>query len=146
MLNVSGLYERIIYVIIARYQRIAYLISAFFLILLGLASRAYAPYLPSLVAEHSGDIIWAMMVYCGIRALLAFRPPHLSLLISIIFCFTIEFSQLYQAAWITAIRETTLGALILGRGFLLVDLFRYTVGIGIAFFIDLLIIKRYIIK
>jgi len=49
-------------------------------------------------------------------------------LISILFCFLIEFSQLYQAEWINAIRKTRLGGLTLGFGFLWSDLASYVVG------------------
>lgn len=47
-----------------------------------------------------------------------------------------EFSQLYQGDWINTIRDTSLGALILGKGFLGVDLIRYSIGIVIAYVID----------
>ncbi len=49
-------------------------------------------------------------------------------LISILTCFLIEFSQLYQAEWINEIRKTRLGGLILGFGFLWSDLVSYAVG------------------
>ncbi len=60
----------------------------------------------------------------------------MSVYLSMIFSFTIEFSQLYQAGWINDIRSTLLGALILGKGFLGIDLIRYTVGIVISFVAD----------
>ena len=49
-------------------------------------------------------------------------------LISILICFLIEFSQLYHAEWIDAIRQTRLGGLILGFGFLWSDLVSYAIG------------------
>ncbi|WP_349655092.1 DUF2809 domain-containing protein [Neobacillus sp. YX16] len=58
------------------------------------------------------------------------------------FSFSIEFSQLYQEEWINQIRGTLLGALILGKGFLTVDLIRYTTGIAIASSLDRLIIPK----
>lgn len=56
--------------------------------------------------------------------------------IALIFSFTIEISQLYQADWINTIRQTTLGGLVLGHGFLLMDLASYSIGIVIAVIID----------
>ena len=40
----------------------------------------------------------------------------------------VELSQLYHAPWIDSIRQTTLGGLILGFGFLWSDLACYAVG------------------
>ena len=58
------------------------------------------------------------------------------IVISIIFSYGIEISQLYHAPWIDSIRATTLGGLILGFGFLWSDLICYTVGIVIGAIID----------
>ena len=44
------------------------------------------------------------------------------------FFYGIELSQLYHALWIDAIRNTTLGGLIIGFGFLWSDLVCYTIG------------------
>ena len=51
--------------------------------------------------------------------------------------FAVEFSQLYQAGWINAVRETHLGALVLGRGFLWSDLACYTAGVGAGWLAEL---------
>ena len=59
------------------------------------------------------------------------------MLAALAFSFAIEFSQLYQADWINALRRTTLGGLILGYGFLWSDLVCYTVGILIGAGIEL---------
>ncbi len=42
---------------------------------------------------------------------------------------TVELSQLYHAPWIDSIRQTTLGGLILGFGFLWSDLACYALGV-----------------
>lgn len=57
-------------------------------------------------------------------------------LLALASCFTIEFLQLYQADWILAIRASRLGALILGSGFLVMDLVWYFFGVGLAFLLD----------
>nr|WP_138755363.1 DUF2809 domain-containing protein [Paenibacillus sinopodophylli] len=110
--------------------------------LLGYSSRHYAERLPEFVAVQMGDTLWASMVYFGIRMLGASVRLRVSVLLSFLFCFGIEFSQLYQAEWIQVIRGTTWGALVLGSGFLTVDLIRYTVGIGIAYGIDGLLLHK----
>ncbi|MFJ5772155.1 DUF2809 domain-containing protein [Psychrobacillus sp. NPDC093180] len=125
--------------------RIAYVIVVATTIFFGLASRKYSYNLPSFLAENAGDVIWAMMVYYGLRFLLVRKTLSLAIWISFLFSFSIEFSQLYQGEWIKQIRATSLGALIFGKGFLTEDLFRYAVGILLAAFLDkvvLLFIQR----
>ncbi|WP_051108771.1 DUF2809 domain-containing protein [Paenibacillus daejeonensis] len=119
--------------------RLMYLLFIVVVMLLGLGSRAYAAHLPSFIVSHFGDALWAAMIYYGFR----FINPRGSLLTamawSLLFCFAIEFSQLYQADWIHAIRSTVLGGLVLGKGFLVVDLVRYTIGIAVAAVLDRLV-------
>lgn len=117
-------------------RRMVYIIVILMTILLGLASRKYSQFLSIFVAQNAGDALWAMMVYFGFRFLLVSRSFFTAIWLSFTFCFGIEFSQQYQADWINQIRGTFLGALILGKGFLMVDLFRYTIGITIATILD----------
>ena len=77
-----------------------------------------------------------MMVYFGFRFLLVRKSQLQPSTLSFLFSFGIEFSQLYQEDWINQIRGSLLGALILGKGFLTVDLIRYTAGIIIASVLD----------
>lgn len=123
--------------------RIPYLLAAFISILLGLASRKYSYLIPLFLANNAGDTIWAMMVYFGFRFLFVKKSQSLSVLLSFLFSFGIEFSQMYQGELINQIRSTLLGALILGQGFLTADLLRYTTGIIIAAVLDKMY-KRYI--
>ncbi len=51
--------------------------------------------------------------------------------LSLATAFVVELSQLYHAPWIDSIRQTTLGGLVLGFGFLWTDLLCYSVGIAI---------------
>jgi glycopeptide antibiotics resistance protein len=122
-------------------KRIVYLIVIVIVILLGLASRTYGHFLPDFIAENAGDVLWTIMVYFGFRFLLIRKRILTAMLFSLLFSFSIEFSQLYQAGWINEVRGTVLGALVLGKGFLMVDLFRYTVGILIGGFLDKMVIK-----
>lgn len=124
-----------------RNMRIAYLIAIVITILLGLASRKWSHLLLSFVAQNAGDILWAMMVYFGFRLLLVRMNILPAIVLSFLFSFGIEFSQLYQEDWINQIRGTLLGALILGKGFLTVDLIRYTAGIIIATVLDKVALK-----
>nr|WP_256760680.1 DUF2809 domain-containing protein [Cohnella sp. WQ 127256] len=103
-----------------------------------MSSRVYADHLPDLVANHFGDALWASMIYIGVRLLFVNRSFFWAAGVSLIFCYGIEFSQLYQADWINGIRNTFLGGLVLGKGFVMVDLIRYLVGIAASLGLDLL--------
>ena len=116
--------------------RVSYVIAVVIMIILGLASRKFGTFLPSFVAENAGDMLWAMMVYFGFRLLLVRKSLLTAIWLSFLFSFGIEFSQLYQADWINRIRNTLLGALILGKGFLAADLVRYMAGIIAALVLD----------
>ena len=106
-------------------KRWIYLAITSAIIVLGLASRKHGDILPEFIAEYSGDTLWAAMVYCGIR----FLFPSLC-------SYCIEISQLYQADWANTVRNTTLGALIFGHGFLWSDMICYTVGVSLSAVID----------
>lgn len=116
-----------------RWRRSAiYLACAVAVVPLGLASRRFGEHLPPLLAEYAGDTLWALLVFLGISA----AAPGARLLHrsgAALFCsFAVEFSQLYHAPWIDALRDTTLGGLVLGFGFLWSDLVCYTVGIALG--------------
>lgn len=124
-------------------QRRTYFIAVVITMLLGLSSRKFSYLLSPPLAENAGDVLWSMMVYFGFRFLFLKKRMVTAIFLSFLFSFGIEFSQLYQEDWINQIRETVLGALILGKGYLTVDLLRYTTGIFIASTFDrLTIIKK----
>lgn len=112
-------------------------------IVLGLGSRIFSAQLPEFVSVHFGDALWAAMVYFGFRTLFTARNLAFTALAGLLFSFAIEFTQLYQAAWINGIRETLPGALILGKGFLAIDLVRYAAGIAVAFLLDYFLLSHF---
>jgi hypothetical protein len=122
--------------------RLIYVLSIITVIILGLGSREFPEALPEFIVQHAGDVCWASMIYYGFRFIFIDKPLLLAVVIGLLFCYGIEFSQLYQAIWINEIRDTILGSLILGKGFLKLDLVRYTVGIMIAVWIDFYGYKR----
>ena len=117
-------------------NRIVYLISVAIVMVLGLSSRKYACNLPECINTYLGDALWAVMIYLFASLLLKDRKPSLIALLSLLFCYLIEISQLYHAPWIDAIRNTRLGGLVLGFGFLWTDIIAYTLGIGVMLAIE----------
>jgi hypothetical protein len=93
------------------------------------------------IHDFTGDAIWAGMIYFGFRFLFPKAPLKSSVLYTLLFTYCIEISQLYQADWINAIRHTKLGGLVLGFGFLWSDLLMYTIGIALAFLLDVCLSK-----
>ena len=82
--------------------------------------------------KYGGNTLWALLIFLGFRCLLIRASIRCVTLISLAFCFAVEFSQLYHAPWIDSIRNTRLGALAPGSGFNAPDLFAYAVGVAIG--------------
>jgi len=102
----------------------------------GLLSRRYPAWQPRAVATYAGDVLWAVMVFWAL-ALLWPRARTATLAgAALAVAFAVEGSQLLQTPWLVALRETRLGALALGQGFLWSDLACYAVGITAAALLD----------
>lgn len=117
-------------------SRVQYSILTVSVLLLGLASRRFGTYLSQFISAYIGDTLWALMVFFGIAVLFNKLPTKRVALLAMLFSFGIEVSQLYHAPWIDAVRATHLGGLVLGYGFLLTDLFCYSIGIVIGTLVD----------
>lgn len=112
------------------------------IVFLGLLSRSSYIDSQTFIGQYAGDTLWAAMVYLGFRLLLFRKKAAQAAIVALLFAFGIEFLQLYQAPWIQYIRATTLGALVLGHGFLWIDLLCYSVGVGLMFLFSRLIERR----
>lgn len=97
---------------------------------LGLASRRYGHLLPLALRKSAGDGLWALMVFVLCGMLFPRRPTWWNATVAMTFSACIEFSQIYHAPWIDAIRAYPLGHLILGSGFAWGDMLSYAVGIA----------------
>jgi hypothetical protein len=121
----------------SRRNRVVQIILIALVCLLGIGSRRYAHALPGFISVYAGDTLWAMAAFLGIGLILPRESTRTIALLTIAFSVAIELSQLYHAPWIDSIRQTTLGGLILGFGFLWSDLACYAVGIGLGVMIDI---------
>lgn len=113
-------------------RRLIYFAAGLATMLVGLGSRKLRDDLPPVLAEYAGDTLWAMMLFWLVSTLIAGRPFMLRGAISLALAYLVELSQLYHAPWIDSIRQTTLGGLVLGFGFLWTDLVCYTLGVAIG--------------
>ncbi|MES5866312.1 DUF2809 domain-containing protein [Bacillus cereus group sp. RP32] len=123
-------------------NRLLYALFTIVIIILGLSSRKLAFALPHLLNTYLGDALWALMIFTGFGFLFPKIDTKKVALISLLFCYGIEVSQLYHAEWIDSIRTTTLGGLVLGYGFLWSDLVAYTIGVGIGMFCEFMLQKK----
>ena len=116
--------------------RLYYFISILLILILGILSRKISG-----IPLFIGDILYAVLIYFGIRFLIMNSKKSTSFLLGLLFCFSIEILQLVQIDWLIAIRKTTLGHYILGEGFLWLDLLCYIIGTLLAFLIDWKFVK-----
>ena len=118
-------------------QRIIYFSLFSITIGLGLMSKKFNLYLPDWLNLYLGDSLWGLMIFFAISFILVSYSLKKIVLLSLVVCYTVEFSQLYHANWIDKIRNTRVGHLILGNVFVWSDLVAYTLGIILGMIISL---------
>ena len=99
---------------------------------LGLASREFPSLFPALLGKYPGDALWAWMVFLGWAWVKPSAATSWLAVLALVTSYAVEFSQLYQAPWINAIRGTTPGHLVFGSAFSWLDLVAYTVGVAVG--------------
>ena len=109
-----------------RRNRFLYFAIILCVIALGLGSRTSC--IPDIIYPYLGDFLYAVMMYFISAFLFSKASSKTIAIMAVGICFSIEFIQLYEAPWIHEIRQTRLGALILGSGFLWSDLVCYFFG------------------
>lgn len=98
--------------------------------MVGLGTRRYGTSLPKVVAVYGGDTLWALMVFVGLGIIVRTWPTLWVVGTALCVSYAVEISQLFHGEWLDQVRQTTLGGLVLGRGFLWSDLVCYTAGVG----------------
>jgi hypothetical protein len=94
----------------------------------GLAFRSYSNFL--------GDFLWACLIFFIFSFLFYRAFFRIKIAVSLLYCYTIEISQLFHFAGIDVSRKTKIGALILGHGvFGWRDIMAYTLAIMISSFV-----------
>lgn len=121
-------------------NRIHYLFFIILTIGVGLFSRSR--FIPDLIYPYLGDLLYCLMFYFIIGFLFPKMKPVNVLLYCVAICFVIEISQLIKVDWLNKIRDTTLGKLTLGSGFLWSDLVSYSLGGLLGFGFENYILKN----
>lgn len=118
-----------------------YLILVITVMMLGLSTRHFSIFLANWINQYLGDALWALMIFLLFGLLFRQRDTRWVAVRALLFCFSIEVSQLYHAQWIDTLRNSRIGGLVLGYGFLWSDLASYTIGIGIGVLMERLYYK-----
>ncbi|MBL8737162.1 MAG: DUF2809 domain-containing protein [Planctomycetes bacterium] len=106
---------------------------------LGLLSRRYP--LPGLLAEHTGDALYATAAYFLLAVPFAGARTRTLLGGAFLFAAAVECQQALAWPWLVDLRATRLGALLLGQGFQLADLAAYAAGATLAALADVTFLR-----
>jgi hypothetical protein len=106
------------------YLLIMLVITAF-----GLPARLIQDQLPTWYTLYFGDYLWAMLLFFLFALTLRTMSTFKVALMTLLFTYLIEISQLFHPPWLEYLRSIKLIALVLGYGFLWSDIVAYTLGI-----------------
>lgn len=110
-------------------------------IALGLLSRRWP--LPGWFAEHAGDALYATTVFWALAVASPTLRVHTRALLAFAIAAAVECSQLAHTPWLDELRQTTLGALVLGQGFQWDDFAAYALGALLAALLDRVLAHRF---
>jgi hypothetical protein len=116
--------------------RVSFVALALATIGLGLAVHGWGTGLPPPVDDVLGDALWAMMIAWWIGAALPQTRIQTRGCAALALCWAVEASQLYHAPAVDALRNTTVGHLVLGNDFEARDLAAYALGILTALLLE----------
>jgi hypothetical protein len=111
-------------------------------IVVGLVIHFAGTALSPRVRDFLGDALWAMMMVWWVSALLPGARLIARATTALAISWAVEFSQIYQTPTLDALRDTTLGRLVLGSGFDARDLIAYFVGVVAAVALETRIRQR----
>jgi hypothetical protein len=125
-------------------NRIKYAFLSIIIIALALKIRSLWRFLPYWLNFWIGDFLWAIMLYCIMIAVFLPRNRWQATRYLVVFCWIIEISQAWHTPWLDAYRNTYVGGLLLGHGFLWSDIIAYTAGVLTAYWVDKKLIIKYL--
>lgn len=106
-----------------------YLLIMLVIIAFGLPARIVQDQLPAWYVLYFGDYLWAMLLFFIFAVTLQNMSTFKVAMITLLFTYIIEISQLFHPQWLDHLRSIKLLALVLGYGFLWSDIAAYTLGI-----------------
>ena len=122
--------------------RLGFVALAMTAIGLGLAVHWGGGRLPPMLRDVLGDALWATMIAGWVGIAVPRMAPGRRGLAAFGICALVEFSQLYHAPMLDALRRTTLGHLVLGSDFDGRDFAAYGVGVLVAMWLERRLFSR----
>ena len=126
---------------IRRHAKI-YLLTMAMITALGLPARTIQDRLPSWYVQYFGDYLWALLLFFGFALILQNMSTFKVAVVTLLFTYGIEASELFHSAWLDYLRSIKLFALILGFTFLWSDILAYTLGISTGALIVWLLLRK----
>lgn len=125
-----------------RRSRAFLLISVCVVIASGLLIVWLAPYLPTWVRAHFGDVLVCVAIYLAAAAIVPrIRPVPLAIG-TFAFAVSVELTQLFRSPALDAFRATLAGQLTIGASFDPLDIVHYAIGTAMALAFDICVILR----
>lgn len=104
-------------------------------LLAGLVVR-FAPLpLPRLVSKYGGSVLWALMIFWIVHALLRSPRPPITAVVTACVTAAVECFKLVHTPALDRFRHTLAGVLLLGRVFSVWDLVAYAAAIILGLFL-----------
>lgn len=125
----------------ARIRACAFL-GLLLVVTLGLASRTAPMASVPVLGNYFGDATWAAAAYAALRILAPMMRVATAALLALAVAIAVECSQLWHPAWLDALREYRVVALLIGHGFIWLDLVAYAIGVLVASSIELILRKN----
>jgi hypothetical protein len=122
--------------------RAGFVVAAVATIVIGLIVHLAGTGLPPRARDFLGDALWTMMMAWWVSVLVPTARVLSRASAALAISWAVELSQLYQTPPLDALRDTTLGRLVLGSGFDARDLLAYAVGVAGAVVLETLIRRR----
>lgn len=105
----------------------------------GLLSRRFP--LPGLLAEHTGDALYATAAFCLFAWLWPAARTRWLAVAALAFAWGIEAQQAVDWPGLVDLRRGRVGALLLGQGFSWPDIVAYAAGVLVAVAVDVTFLK-----
>lgn len=123
-------------------RRVGLFVALLVVIPLGLASRKWGADLPVFIADNAGDALWTVAVYLTVAICFPIWRSVTVGCVALAISLGVEFSQIIDVDWLNVLRKTLPGRLLLGAGFLWIDLVRYAAGALVVTILDLALRNR----
>ena len=94
------------------------------------------------VTVNAAEALYTSALYFALRAWWSRVPAIVPAVLSIGLAYVLDFSELYRSSWLDRERKSWLVRLVASDSLELLDAARLTLGVGVAFFVDLLVVGR----